>query len=267
MKKSKVVLLLALSLLAAASQKANAPERSPAEPAAVAQRGLWQKALDVYRKNRDWYPERIAILSEVLNRHGQPYSVTELFFAIHMSPGGSLRTELVRALKNGEDTTEKMRSKVAIHDPGEGMGTGKEDTYSVSISDSPFDPERQKFVTARANGERKNLFGHACRRFDFSYRTAIVRKGEAEELTWTGMAWLEEGSGVPVKLEFSLAPLPSRIRSLWTIYLYETARPGQWVVKKVAISGQGGFLFIKKRFRTTTTFSNYRLPPPKKEKS
>ncbi len=154
-------------------------------------------------------------------------------------------------------------SKVAIRHPEDPLDPEKEDSYSMSISDSPFVPERQAAVTFSARGEKRLLFGHSCRRFDFTYRTTIVRKGKTEKLTWTGMAWLEQESGVPVKLEFSLAPLPSRIHSLWTVYLYDTARSDRWVVKKVAISGHGGFLFITKRFRTTTTFSDYRRSPAK----
>ena len=257
----KAVLLLALSLLASAPAKDRAPGQGVNGPQAAAPAGLWQKAVDICRRNSDWYPERITILSEVLNRQGQPSSVTQLFFSLRLGAEGRLSTELTRALKNGQDTTAEMRSKVAIRHPEEPLDPDKEDTYSMSISDSPFVPERQASVTFSASIEKRLLFGHSCRRFDFSYQTKIIRKGETEKLTWNGMAWLEEGSGVPVKLEFSLAPLPSRIRSLWTVTLYDTARPDRWVVKKVAISGHGGFLFITKRFRTTTTFSDYRRRP------
>jgi hypothetical protein len=134
---------------------------------------------------------------------------------------------------------------------------------TVSLSDSPFNPQRQKAVSYQARSERQSLYGRLCHRFDFTYRTEIVRKGEAEKLTWQGLAWLEEGSGMPVKLEFSLEPLPSRIRSLWTIYTYEASPPDIWVLKKITITGTGGFLFIKKRFRSTTIFSDYRRPPAK----
>jgi hypothetical protein len=79
-----------------------------------------------------------------------------------------------------------------------------------------------------------------------------------EKLAWTGMAWLEENSGMPLKLEFSLTPLPKRIRSLWTVYLYEVSQPDRWLLKQITISGEGGFLFIKKKFRSTTAFSEFR---------
>jgi len=234
----------------------------PAEPAAFAgPASLWQKAVDLYQRNRSWYPERIFVVSEVLNRRGQPYSVTHLDFAVRAGRDGRLRTELTRASKNGKDTTEKMKAKVEIRTPQDGIDTEKEESYSVSISDSPFDPERQGAVSHRPNGNLQTIFGRTCHRFDFSYRTEIVRKGEVEKLTWVGMAWLEEGSGTPVKMEFTLDPLPSRIRSLWTIYLYDITRADRWVVKRVSMSGHGGFLFITKRFRSATVFSNYRRLP------
>lgn len=262
MNMSKAALLPAIFLFAFASRQGAGPGRAPVEPAA-APAGLWARAVNIHRQNRNWYPERIAILSEVLNRRGQPTSVTQFFFSQRMGADGRLDTELARALKNGEDTTLKMRQKIRIRDPRQGEGSDNEDTYSVSISDSPFVPERQHAVAFRAGNEKRFLYGHSCQRFDFSYRTKIVRKGETEELIWNGMAWLEEGSGLPVKLEFTLTPLPSRIRSLWAIYLYDTARPDCWVLNKVTISGQGGFLFIRKQFRTTTTFSDYRRPGAK----
>lgn len=268
MKKTKAILLLGLALLAFTPHKGNGPGRASSKPAAAASPAdLWQKALSVYSRNRDWYPEKITILSEVLNRYGQPYSVTQLFFTISGSPDGRLHAVLARALKNGNDTTKELKSKVTILSLEEGMDPTNKDTYSVSISDSPFDPEHQGAVTFHSSGEKQTLFGRTCARYDFSYQTKIIRKSEKEKLTWKGMAWLEEASGVPVKLEFSIEPLPRRLHSIWTIYLYDMANPGKWVVKKVNISGQGGFLFIKKRFRSTTTFSDYRRHPQKEGKT
>ncbi len=263
-----LVPLAALAVLGLVPSRGDRAARPAAGAAAPREdgAGLWQKAVGIYGSNRDWYPQRITILSEVLNRRGEPYSVTQLFFTLRFDAQGRIKAELARALKNGEDTTEKMREKVRIRDPQERVDPDKEESYSVSFSDSPFDPRRQDAVTYAAGPDRHSIFGHSCRRFDFSYRTAIVRKGQREELTWNGMAWLEEDSGMPVKLEFALAPLPRRIRSLWTIYLYDTSRPERWRVKSIRISGHGGFLFIKKHFRTTTTFSDYRLAPPKEVK-
>ena len=248
-------MVLAILLFGLAGTRPPARAVAP-EPGA----GLWQKAVEIYRRNQDWYPQKVTILSAVLNRRGESSSVTQIFFRLRLDDQGRVQAELERSLRNGKDTTEKMKSKVTIRAPEEGMEPGDNNTYSVSISDSPFDPERQGDVAVASGGERRLLFGRHCRRFNFSYRTHIVRKGTPVDLNWHGMAWLEEGSGTPVKLEFTFSPLPGLLRKLWAIYLYDIASPGHWVIKRVTISGQGGFLFIKKRFRTSTTFSDYRLP-------
>jgi len=261
LKKRTAALLLALAFFTVKPGRGDETDRTAAAAARANPAALWQKALNIYQKNSDSYPEKIAILSEVLDSHDQPDSVTQLFFTMSMDAKGQLRTELTRALKNGKDISEEMKKKVEIRNLNEDKAPEKADSLNVSLSDNPFNPDRQKNVTLRPSDEKQMLFGRLCRRFDFTYRTEIIRKGEAEKLTWTGMAWLEEGSGIPIKLEFSLAPLPKRIRSLWTVYLYETSQSERWVLKKIMIAGHGGFLFIKKRFRSTTTFSDYRRQP------
>jgi len=260
LKKRSAVLMLLLFFFTLKPGRGNATETTAA---AAPSARLWQKALDIFRKNSDLYPEKITILSEILDRHNQPATVTQLFFTIAMDANGQLVTKLTRALKNSKDISDEMRKKVEIRDLNKDKAHPKRDSLTVSLSDSPFNPERQKNVTFHASDEKQMLFGHFCRRFDFIYQTEIVRKGEPEKLTWSGMAWLDENSGLPLKLEFSLEPLPNRVRSLWTIYLYEISPPDNWVLKKITISGQGGFLFIKKRFRSSTSFGDYRRQPQK----
>ena len=63
-----------------------------ARAAAADPADLWQKALDIFQKNSNAYPEKITILSEVLDRHDQPDSVTQLFFALSMDAKDQLRT-------------------------------------------------------------------------------------------------------------------------------------------------------------------------------
>lgn len=247
-----------LALLGMAGAAGGGPSLPPRP---VGPHGLWRKAIEIRQRNRDWYPERVVILSEVLNRRGEPSSLTEMVFRLRLDHRGRVQAELARSMKNGEDTTERTRAKVAIRSPEEGVDPQDDTAYSVSLTDNPFDAERQGEVRAYATAERETLFGRACRRFNFTYRTAIVRKGKAEDLTWRGMAWLDEASGMPVKLEFTFSPLPGLVRSLWSIYLYDTESPDRWVLKRVSMTGHGGFLFIRKNFRTTTTFSHYRRAP------
>lgn len=249
------ILLALLGTAGAADNGHSAPSRLEGA------HGLWRKAIEIHQRNRDWYPERVVIHSEVLSRSGQPSSLTEMVFRLRLDACGRVQAELERARKNGHDTTERTRAKVTIRSPEEGVDPEDDTAYSVSLTDSPFAAARQGAVQAFATAERQTLFGRLCRCFNFTYRTAIVRKGKAEELTWRGMAWLDEASGMPVKLEFTFSPLPGLVRSLWSIYLYDIESTNRWVLKRVSMTGHGGFLFIRKNFRTTTTFSQYRLAP------
>lgn len=220
--------------------------------------GLWRKAVEVYRANEDWYPERAAIVSEVRSGRKKLVSLTEMDFSLRPGAQGRLEVRLDRARRNGVDTTEKTRAKARKSDPLKRVVLGDGTADSVSISDSPFDPEHQGSVSVAPREERRTLSGLSCRRFDFTFRAGLAEDGGAGQVTWRGRAWLEEGSGRPVRLEFSIAPLPRKFRRVEITYDYETERPDRWILRSVTISGQGGFLFIKRLFTVTTTFSEFR---------
>ena len=227
--------------------------------------GLWQKALDTFQKNRDWFPGKMSICSETLDRQGRPDSITKLYFNIIVDDKGEVRSELLQALKNGKDISTDIKKKLATGEAQDKKTAKKKDTLTVSLSDNPFNPDRQHEVKVRAHAEKQVLFGRLCQRFDFSFQTEFIRKNRPENLIWVGRAWLEESSGIPFKLEFSFEPLPKHVHSLWTIYLYEINAAGDWLLKEIKVQGQGGFLFIKKGFRSTTNFSDYRRQPQKGE--
>ncbi|HSQ35141.1 MAG TPA: hypothetical protein VLQ89_04035 [Candidatus Binatia bacterium] len=236
-----------------------------AQPAASAldgrSDGLWQKAMDVFRRNSDWFPGKVSVVSEILDRKGRPDSVTELFFDIVFDEKNAARTELTRAFRNHKDVSVEMKKNLAGRENQDEKDAEKRDRFTVSLADIPFNPEKQQDVTVSAHAEKRLLFGRNCQRFDFTFRTAIVQKGRKEDLTWVGMAWLDENSGVPVKLEFSFEPLPRNVQRFWMIYLYDVNATPDWTLKEIRAEGQGGFLFIKKGFRSTTVFSDYRRRP------
>lgn len=238
--------------------------RTATEPTAgLNPSGLWQKAIDIFQKNNAWIPGKVTIFSEVLDRQGRSESMTKLYFKMIVDDKSEVRSELLQAFKDGKDISADMKKKLALREAQDKKVAKKKDTFSVSLADNPFNPDRQQDVTARAHAEKQLLFGTLCQRFDFSFKTEMVRKDKAEKISWVGKAWLEENSGIPLKLEFSLEPLPKNVHSLWTIYLYDLTAAGDWVLKEIKVQGQGGFLFIKKGFRSTTRFSDYRRQPQK----
>jgi hypothetical protein len=252
-----LIILLTPALAGAAAW--DSPQDEPrANPSA-----LWQKALDVFRKNSDWIPGKMSIRSEILDRKGRPDSVTRLDFRILVDDQGNARTELLQAFKNGKDVSAEMKKSIEVREAKEAKAADKKDRFSISMSDIPFNPDKQQNVTVRDHAEKQLMFGRTCQRFDFSFETAITRTKKKESLTWIGKAWLDENSGIPVKLEFSIEPLPKNVYRFWTIYIYEISTEQDWTLKEVKVEGQGGFLFIKKSFRSTTIFSDYRRRPQK----
>jgi hypothetical protein len=215
--------------------------------------------VEIYRANRDWYPEKAAIVSEVRNGRNKFLSLTEMFFTLR--PGGRtpMQIRLDRSRRNGVDTTAKTRSKAKFRDLLEGIADGEDSPFAVSLSDSPFDPDRQAAVSVTPREGTKVLRGRSCRLFDFRFSPGPKKGGS--RVTWLGQAWLEDQSGMPVELAFSISPLPGKIRGARAVYRYKT-EPAPCVVKDVTITGTGRFLFVKRHFKVTTTFSQYRRAPP-----
>jgi hypothetical protein len=253
---SWLLFFLASPIAAAAALAAD--EEGGTNPA-----GLWQKALAVFQKNNDLIPHKMEVFSEMLDRQGRPDSVAKYYFNIIVDGQGNTRTELTQAIKDNRDITVETKKKMADRDDPKEKPAGKKKALTMSMGDTPFNPDKQQKVTVRAQAEKQLLFGRLCRRFDFSFKADMGGKDKEENPTWVGKAWLEENSGIPLKLEFSFEPLPKHVNNLWTIYLYEVNAAGDWVLKEITVQGQGGFLFIKKGFRSTTRFNDYRRQPQK----
>jgi hypothetical protein len=249
--------MLLASLLAMPLGVAQAQDQQ----AAASPWDLWRRAVEIDRANADWYPRRAAVVSEVRGGRRKVISLTEMFFSLGPGEEGWLRIRLDRSLRNGVDTTEKTRSKARIGEALNGIALVDETENSVSLFDSPFDPGEQGAVSFAPREEWRILAGRSCRRFDFTYRAEVAEDGGTRDVAWDGQAWIEEGSGRPVQLEFSIHPLPRKFRSVRIVYEYETDRPDRWVLKSVNISGHGGFLFIKRYFDITTTFSEFQRAP------
>lgn len=264
MKKTAAALFFAILLFFIKSATTGDTTLTAAEKTTVLYpSGLWQKALTVFQKNSDCFPGNVTVFSEVLDRQGRSDSITKLYFNMTIDDQGALHTELLQAFKDGRDISTDMKKKLEVREAQDKKTAKKNETLRVSLADNPFNPDKQQNVTVRAHDEKQLLFGRICQRFDFSFKTEIVRKDKAEKITWVGKAWLEENSGIPFKLEFSFEPLPKHMHNLWTIYLYEITATGDWGLKEIKVQGQGGFLFIKKSFRSTTSFSNYQRQPQK----
>lgn len=228
---------------------------------------LWRQAVAVFEANKHLVPGRVRAFFALVDDKGKPKRTSEREMRYSLDGQGKVRAELVRALDDGRDVTAKARSafrRNEDNEDGRNARQGQGRRASVSLSDVPFAAERQEHVEVVARPETAEMFGMTCRRFDFSMSlplaTADGKKDKRVRLR--GMAWIAEASASPVKFEFAPDPLPSKVKSLWTVFTYGPGAGSEWLLKEIASEGAGGFLFIKKRFRSRIELSDYFPAPP-----
>ena len=220
----------------------------PVETAAPDAR-IWEKAMLLAARNADWVPSDMYLRVEELNRYGSVKNLRETWTKLTLSDSGVIRTDLVKVLKNGEDMTEEAREKQRrkIRDADE----EKDSTVRVT---TPFDPEVREDVTFSANGERRMISRFRCVGFDF---IQAVKPPEGKPFSLRGKAWLEEGTGAPLLMTFTMEPLPLGVKRIENTVRFEFGGEDRWYPKSVETEGSAGFLFIKKSFRTRMEFSGY----------
>ncbi len=250
-------LLLALTLIPGAAAGENQ------SPVAAAQPELWQKAVAVFAASSHLAPGKVRLAFSLLDGKGQPKKTFEREMSYSLDDQGKIRAELVWARENGRDVTATARAELREQEKKDASEQNKGQRATFSLRDVPFDPDKQGQVEVVPRPETEFLFGRTCRRFDFSMDLPVDSGGgrKGKSVTLRGMAWIDEASGAPVKFEFAPDPLPSKVKGLWTVFTYGPGPNGEWLLKEIASEGVGGFLFIKKRFRSRIELDDY-FPAP-----
>jgi hypothetical protein len=114
----------------------------------------------------------------------------------------------------------------------------------------PFAPECQDRVEAERTGETRTVRGRPCAGFRWVLE-------QAEGKVFSGTAWLEQDTGVPVEIQFEVVPLPDRVDALLTRIVYQSSPSGHWYEKEMHIEATGSFLFWTKHIDTSMVFSGH----------
>lgn len=207
---------LVLPLLAAA----------PADP-------LWQKAVEIGRRNKDWMPGEARFVLELVDENGTAKDSWESWYRLSAGADGKPVLEVVRELRNGVEATPKQRSR------------------PFSSGDDPFDPGLQGSVEAHPRGENRLVDGALCSLYEFT-----LKKKDGTSIV--GTAWLNQATGVPVEASYSYVPLPKMVFEMNATLRYGTGAQGEGALREVRIEGSGGVLFIRRAFRSTITLDAYR---------
>lgn len=228
---------------------------------------LWAQALTLSEANSNWVPGSIYVHMQEVDKHGEPKDdkVQEIWSRLYLGEEGEVESELLKAIDGGEDVTEKERAKRAREDAKkdkESADGDDEDDGGVTIEGySPFDPEKQGGVTVRPTGLEQVIDDKTCVIIEFEDRRGGDEEDDDDNVVFTGRAWLEKGTGIPVRIQFTSDPLPKRVKKMETVVTYEYGGPDSWYARSTHVVATGGFLFIKKHFRFDATFSDHwRLP-------
>jgi len=263
------LLLCALSLPAPAA--AAAPDSARAE--AKAQPALWAQAVRIYDKNKDLAPGKVFQKIQELDDDGRVKSESNVELSLALDGEGKIKSDIVKATKDGKDVTAEERKKAAERakkeaerekkkeaeraSKGDAGDASKEGSHSISSGDNPFNADIQNGVRITETNARETVDGRSCIRFGYSYPAPTEKPAKGKPAMVKGSAWIEEGTGNPVKVEFTNDPLPKGAKSMLTTLHYAGGENGSWVLKKMEFEGSGSFLFFKKRIRGDISLGDY----------
>jgi hypothetical protein len=269
------VLLCALPFAGPAA--AAAPDSTRA--AAKTQPALWAQAVEIYEKNKDLVPGTMIQKIQELEDDGRVKSESTAEIALSLDAAGKIKSDVVKATKDGKDVTaeerkkaaerskkeaekEKKKKKEAEKNAQKDSKSGRDDeskerSHSISSGDNPFNPDIQNDVRVTETNARETVDGRGCVRFGYSYPAPSEKPSKSKPVMVKGTAWIEESTGNPVKIEYTNDPLPKGAKSMSTTFHYGNGENGSWVLEKMEFSGSGSFLFIKKSIRGDISLGDY----------
>jgi hypothetical protein len=207
---------------------------------------LWQKAVELTRRNKPWIPGTSHVSLDVLDDKGKSTDTYETFYKIAPNARGIPVSEVEKAAHNGSDITAAQREAQEKLN----READKKGTLAFSMGDNIFDPDVQASVQAVPLEETALVGNTACAVFRFT-----MKKKDGSELS--GTAALEKESGAPMEVTYTIKPLPRGVWTMTTVLHYADGPEGRGYLRDVSIEGTGGWLFIKKGFRTLITLDAY----------
>ena len=188
--------------------------------------------------------------TEELDKTGRAESTMETVERV-TNVNGKRERELVRAVRDGKDVTEEQRRrraerKAAAEKDGEGSGSRGNLTLTVF---NPFAREEQAKYRFTLAGPDPAVPG--------SVRIRFEPKGAPSDKSYSGEAVVDSAGQAPVRIRYRPSVIKKPIQKIAFELLFAAPSARGPVLSSLSIEGEGGVLFIKKRFRSKTTFSDY----------
>lgn len=191
------------------------------------------RATEAHERARPLYEDgtySLKMVAEELDKKGKPTSTTEV---------ETKGDELIRYVEDGKDVTQEKKAK--RKEPGEKRGS-----VSLGFGD-PFSKESRPhyaFTLVKIEEGRATI--------------AFAPKGKKSPEIGVGTAVVDVETGALRSLEFRPSAMPKFVSKLDIAITCDEQTPLGWAMSKMSVQGEGGMLFVKKRFRMTSTFSDWR---------
>jgi len=214
----------------------------------VAGSELWDRAVDIFDRNSDLIPGRLHAYFVQFNGRGHLVSETEAEYEISLDENGEMVSELVYMRENGEaaDGDADAGSGASSSPDGGGNAFGGLDL-------SPFDPEQQGVVSVGREGMTERIGDQIAVAIPYRHQTN-------DEATVEGTAWLSVEDGTPLRLVYTLDPLPRFVDRFEVVQEFTTDE-NRWMLTSVSFEADGHILFVRRRIESRMEFSNYFRAP------
>ncbi|MFN4151563.1 MAG: hypothetical protein ACK4IX_11515, partial [Candidatus Sericytochromatia bacterium] len=152
--------------------------------------------------------------------------------------GKEIKYDTYKALKNGKDITNEYKEK----------SKKRKNRNNFIEQYDIFNPENQKnIISTKLNSE--NINGDKFSVYNYSYK-----KNEKE--IFEGKAWINEKTGKPLKLVFSMNPLPIGVKKLDIVYFYNS-NGDKIFLDKLQVRTQAGLLLFYKYYEMNVELKDY----------
>lgn len=205
--------------------------------AAYANDDLWNKAVLVSEKNKNYKAGQIILYIDDLNKDGTVSSSQEIYQKL--KPGKEIKYDTFKVIKDHKDITEETLKK----------RKSDKNRKSFLEGNNIFDSKVQDKITSNyLKSEKINSLD--CGVYNYKFNKNNNEKYE-------GKAWINKSNGNLVKVEYTMNPLPIGLKEIFIKYDYETNKDKNYL-KTITANGEASFLFYKKIFRMKALLKDFK---------
>ncbi len=234
LKRNKISVLVTLLYLFSAS-----------DTYAYTQDKLWNKTIEIGEKSRELIPNKIISTTNEVDNNGKVKSSFLIDLKVSESKDHRLVFYINKATKDNKNITSEFRKEYKERQK-------KQQTNLTSLKDINllFFRESQKNVTVNKTNYKESIHHKKCIIYDFSFK-------RNEKENYKGRAWIEDETGLPIKLNFTMDPLPKLVKKLDIVFDYKNKSDSYYFIDNIKVEASASILLFEKFYNLSVYFVDY----------